>query len=86
MNRVIIAAVAALVAISSATAAEKKVKTADMLGPVCESKAVKSEKLTEACDTYAQVKGLTGITVKAPAAEVKVIYANLSLINAAVSQ
>ena len=54
-------------------------KQAEMLAIVCPSKAIKSEKLQLACDTFTQIASMNfkvDVTVKAPTAELKIIYAN----------
>lgn len=86
MNARLIAITAAALFVATAVVAQeaptktKKPSSIEMLTAVCSSKAVKSEKLTKACETSAKLAGLDleGVTVKAPTAEVKVLFANLA--------
>jgi len=57
----------------------KRTTQAEMLAAVCNSKAVMSDKLRAACEDSKKIAGLqlaSVVTVKAPTAELKVLYAN----------
>lgn len=62
----------------------KKPKQAEMLAAVCASKAVKTTKMQEACSAHATIASLklpAAVTVKAPSAELKILYSNLQFFN-----
>jgi len=80
--RTLIAIALAAVAFSASSqevAKPKKTSQAEMLAIVCTSKAVKSAKLQAACDDATKLQGLqltSTVTIKAPNAELKILYAN----------
>lgn len=59
----------------------KKPNTMAMLTAVCPTKAIKSAKLEEACKAHAEVAKLnlsSTVTIKAPGAELKALFANVA--------